>query len=141
MEEEKKEKGFIIKDKRIFDETGAARKQEEKEASAASEKKEEKPPEASRERVEAEQREEVFPEVTFSNFIFSLSTTAMFHFGDFPDPVTKKSGKNLAAAKHTIDTLDMIKNKTRGNLDQDEQRLLEGIIYELKMRYVKEKST
>jgi hypothetical protein len=65
----------------------------------------------------------------------------MYHFGDFPDPVTKKSEKNLAAAKQTIDMLTMLKMKTMGNLDNNEKDLLEGVLYELMMRYVKEKAT
>jgi hypothetical protein len=133
MEEEKTEKGFVIKDKRIFDETGESRKEELKEEETRSRATtEEGPPEKA--------REEYFPEVTFSSFVFSLSTTVMYHFGDFPDPVTKKAEKNLAAAKHTIDMLNMLKNKTVGNLDENEKELLEGILYELMMRYVKEKA-
>jgi hypothetical protein len=133
MEEEKTEKGFVIKDKRIFDETGESRKEELKEEETRSRATtEEEPPEKT--------REEYFPEVTFSSFVFSLSTTVMYHFGDFPDPVTKKAEKNLAAAKHTIDMLNMLKNKTVGNLDENEKELLEGILYELMMRYVKEKA-
>jgi hypothetical protein len=133
MEEEKTEKGFVIKDKRIFDETGETRKEElKKEATETRATPEEEPPEKA--------QEEYFPEVTFSSFVFSLSTTVMYHFGDFPDPVTKKAEKNLAAAKHTIDMLNMLKNKTVGNLDEDEKALLEGILYELMMRYVKEKA-
>ncbi|MBM4270995.1 MAG: DUF1844 domain-containing protein [Deltaproteobacteria bacterium] len=139
MEDEKKEKGFVIKDKRFFDESGEARKEELKSAIDADEKRE-KAPESPEEKPDAQPREDSFPEVTFSSFIFSLSTTAMFHFGDLPDPVTKKSGKNLAAAKQTIDMLDMLKNKTLGNLDNNEKELLDGLLYELKMRYVKEKT-
>ena len=133
MEEEKTEKGFVIKDKRIFDETGETRKKElKKEATETRATPDEEPPEKA--------QEEYFPEVTFSSFVFSLSTTVMYHFGDFPDPVTKKAEKNLAAAKHTIDMLNMLKNKTVGNLDENEKALLEGILYELMMRYVKEKA-
>jgi hypothetical protein len=136
MEEEKKEKGFVIKDKRIFDESGEARTEElKKEETTADTKTELKPPEKeSQERAQ----EEYFPDVTFSSFVFSLSTTVIYHFGDFPDPVTKKSQRNLAAAKQTIDILNMIKNKTVGNLDNNEKEMLEGILYELMMRYVKE---
>ena len=136
MEEEKKEKGFVIKDKRIFDESGEARTEEpKKEETTTDSKTEEKPPEKeSQERVQ----EEYLPDVTFSSFVFSLSTTVMYHFGDFPDPVTKKAQRNLAAAKQTIDILNMIKNKTVGNLDNNEKEMLEGILYELMMRYVKE---
>jgi hypothetical protein len=136
MEDEKKEKGFVIKDKRIFDESGEARTEEsKKEETTADAKTEGKPPEK-----EGQERaqEEYLPDVTFSSFVFSLSTTVMYHFGDFPDPVTKKAQRNLAAAKQTIDILNMIKNKTVGNLDNNEKEMLEGILYELMMRYVKE---
>ena len=62
----------------------------------------------------------------------------MYHFGDFPDPVTKESKRNLAAAKQTIDILTILKTKTEGNLDEDENQLLDDILYELRMRFVKE---
>jgi hypothetical protein len=84
-------------------------------------------------------REEFFPEVNFVNFILSLSTTAMYHFGDFPDPASQKTQRNLAAAKQTIDILGMLSAKTEGNLDDNEKALLDGLLFELRMRYVKEK--
>ena len=62
----------------------------------------------------------------------------MYHFGDFPDPVTKETRRNLPAAKQTIDILTLLKTKTEGNLDEDEKQLLGGILYELRMRFVKE---
>lgn len=134
MEDEKKEKGFVIKDKRIFDESGEARKEELKKEEALTE---DRPQEEKREET---LREEYVPEVTFSNFVLSLSTTVLYHFGDFPDPATNKAEKNLTAAKQTIDMLNMLKNKTVGNLDNNEKELLDGILYELMMRYVKEKA-
>ncbi|OHE24001.1 MAG: hypothetical protein A2Z43_00965 [Syntrophobacterales bacterium RBG_19FT_COMBO_59_10] len=78
--------------------------------------------------------------MNFTGFIFSLSTTAMYHFGDFPDPVTKETKRNLPAAKQTIDILSILKTKTEGNLDEDEKQLLDGILFELRMRFVKEMS-
>jgi hypothetical protein len=134
MEDDKKEKGFVIKDKRIFDESGEARKEELKKEEALTE---DRPQEKKREET---LREEYVPEVTFSNFVLSLSTTVLYHFGDFPDPATNKAEKNLTAAKQTIDMLNMLKNKTVGNLDNNEKELLDGILYELMMRYVKEKA-
>jgi len=139
MEEQKKEKGFVIKDRRLFDETGAVRgeeetkAEEEKAATAAGETRE-----TPEERTAPEEEETPLPEVSFTGFVFSLSTTAMYHFGDFPDPVTKEARKNLAAAKQTIDILAILKKKTEGNLDEDEKQLLDGILFELQMRYVKE---
>jgi hypothetical protein len=139
MEEEKKEKGFVIKDKRLFSETGEVRKE------ALEEKKEEKPDDAAikkeaapEEESEDETRSAYLPEVNFSNFILSLSTTAMYHFGDFPDPATNKAVRNLPAAKHTIDTIGMLQGKTSGNLDENEKNLLDGLLFELRMRFVKE---
>jgi hypothetical protein len=139
MEEDKKEKGFVIKDRRLFDESGTVRKDEEVKA-------EEKKPEVKVDEAEipagettsSETEEKSLPEINFSNFIFSLSTTAMYHFGDFPDPVTKESRRNLAAAKQTIDILSILKVKTEGNLDEGEKELLDGILYELRMRFIKE---
>ncbi len=137
MDDGKKEKGFVIKDKRIFDESGEARAEDVKKEETAGDKKSEE--KSVKDNGHTGTREEYIPEVTFSNFVLSLSTTVMYHLGDFPDPATNKSEKNLAAAKQTIDMLNMIKIKTAGNLDNDEKGLLEGILYELMMRYVKEK--
>ena len=98
-------------------------------------------PASSMEEQFGQQGEAFLPEINFTNFILSMSTTVMYHFGDFPDPVTNKSLKNLQAAKHTIDTIGMLKSKTEGNLDDNEKNLLEGILFELRMRYVKEAGT
>ena len=142
MEDEKKDtnKGFVIKDRRHFDESGAAR---EEQGVAAKEKKPEESLNAGLRTAPAENgspetEDAPLPEMNFAGFIFSLSTTAMYHFGDFPDPVTKEAKSNLTAAKQTIDILSILKTKTEGNLDEDEKQLLDGILYELRMRFVKE---
>jgi len=137
MDDGKKEKAFVIKDKRIFDESGEARAEDLKKEETAGDNKSKK--KSLEKDDQARIQEDYFPEVTFSSFVLSLSTTVMYHLGDFPDPATNKAEKNLAAAKQTIDMLNMIKNKTAGNLDIAEKELLEGILYELMIRYVKEK--
>jgi len=142
MEEEKKEKGFVIKDRRHFDESGTTR--EEPEPEADRQKPADGPADARDARTEkgpADAEEAGLPEMNFAGFVLSLSTTAMFHFGDFPDPVTREAKRNLVAAKQTIDILNILETKTKGNLDEDEKQLLEGILYELRMRYVKEMSS
>ncbi|MDO9559224.1 MAG: DUF1844 domain-containing protein [Syntrophales bacterium] len=138
--EEKKDKSFIIRDKRIFGETGDVRQDGESEAEAKPAEMQAEPEQLSSvtESPESE-REEAFPEVNFVNFVLSLSTTAMYHFGDFPDPVSQKAQRNLTAAKQTIDILGMLRSKTEGNLDDDEKSLMDGLLFELRMRYVKEK--
>ncbi|PKN05668.1 MAG: DUF1844 domain-containing protein [Deltaproteobacteria bacterium HGW-Deltaproteobacteria-9] len=138
--EEKKDKSFIIRDKRIFGETGDVRQDGESPPEAkpveTQAESEQLPP--VRESLESE-LEEAFPEVNFVNFVLSLSTTAMYHFGDFPDPVSQKAQRNLTAAKQTIDILGMLRSKTEGNLDDNEKSLMDGLLFELRMRYVKEK--
>jgi hypothetical protein len=142
MAEEKKDanKSFVIKDRRHFDESGAARDDEK--ATAETDQPADNPDAALKsppeENVSAETDEAPLPEMNFAGFIFSLSTTAMYHFGDFRDPVTKEAKRNLPAAKQTIDILSILKTKTEGNLDEDEKQLLDGILYELRMRFVKE---
>lgn len=140
MEEEKKGKGFVIKDRRLFDESGAARVEEEMkpEDKKRAEKPEEGPRASPVEMDTPETEASPLPEINFASFIFSLSTTAMYHFGDFPDPVTKESQRNLPAAKQTIDILSILKTKTEGNLDEQEKQMLDGVLYELRMRFIKE---
>lgn len=138
--EEKKDKSFVIRDKRIFDESGDVRRdaQPEPEATAAESGKASERPMPADEPMHAHP-EDALPEVNFINFVLSLSTTAMYHFGDFPGPESLKSDRNLAAAKQTIDLLGMIKSKTEGNLDENERALIDGLLFELRMRYVKER--
>ena len=77
------------------------------------------------------------PPVDFSTFVISLSTSALYHMGLVPDPETnEKLPANLPIARHTIDTLEMLQEKTRGNLEPEEDRLIEGMLYELRMRFV-----
>jgi hypothetical protein len=134
MEEEKKEKGFVIKDRRLFDETGEVRRDDDKGQPPTEESK----PQATGVEPDREEAEHLLLDVNFMNFILSLSTTAMFHFGDFPDPDSGKAQKNMAAAKHTIDTITMLADKTKGNLDDNEKNVLDAVLFELRMRYVKE---
>lgn len=153
MEEEKIEKGFVIRDRRHFDEAGEVRQESEstpkevkpKEVKPEEVKKDEPTPEQPGDTIAQDLPEEdiegYLPEVNFMNFVLSLSTTAMFHFGDFPDPASGKAVKNLAAAKHTIDTIGMLKARTEGNLDDDEKKIIDAVLFELRMRYVKESSS
>jgi len=136
------EKGFVIKDRRRFDESGDVRPETPREEAAAKPQEPKPEPKAAEPRTDEPkqqaQAEATFPELNFATFVFSLGTSAMYHFGDFPDPVTKKAERNLEAAKQTIDILGILKDKTKGNLSDDEDRLLESLLYELRMRYVRE---
>ena len=80
---------------------------------------------------------EALSKIDFSTFVLSLSTSGFFHLGLVPDPETgKPATPNVALARQTIDTLEILREKTRGNLDADESHLLESLLYELRMRCV-----
>jgi hypothetical protein len=79
---------------------------------------------------------QAMPQVTFSTFILSLASTALVQLGEVPNPESERIEQNLALGKHTIDVLDMLRSKTLSGLDHEEQRLLDGILYELRMKYV-----
>lgn len=76
------------------------------------------------------------PPVTFENFILNLYNVALINLG-VRDPDTGKIIRNLPMAKHTIDTLEMIEEKTKGNLTAPEGNLLENLLYELRMGYLR----
>jgi hypothetical protein len=78
----------------------------------------------------------VMPEVTFTAFVMSLNTSALFHLGEISDPTTGEKNLDLILVKHTIDTLQLLEDKTKGNLSDEEQDLLKNALYDLKMRYV-----
>ena len=76
-------------------------------------------------------------DLTFSGFVISLATTAALHFGDIADPNTgRKPEPDLNAAAHIIQILEMLQAKTRGNLIPEEEKLLDDLLYELRLRYV-----
>ena len=76
------------------------------------------------------------PPVTFRTLIISLAHAAMLHMGHLEDAQGAPTERNLDLARHTIDTMAMLKDKTTGNLDQEEQAFLDGILTELRMLYV-----
>lgn len=92
-------------------------------------------------RVRDESGKCVMPEVTFTSFVLSLNTTALFHLGELVHPETGAKQVDLDLVKHTVDTLILLRDKTKGNLEKDESELLSTVLYDLKMRYVKARDT
>ena len=151
-EEEKKDQGFRVSDRRRFTvaedgapaEEGKAKEEEKaaQEEGKQPEPKEESPPEqaeAAGQAKEAEKKEPAsLPEIDFATFVVSLSTSVLIHLGVVADPVSSEQKKDLALAKQTIDMLGMLQEKTRGNLTKEEGQLLESMLYDLRMRYVAE---
>ena len=132
------DKGFIIKDRRIFAE-GDQEKEDKKESSGEEVKDQAQKETAPEEKQEKQKPEIHLPEINFATFIFSLNTSALMHLGVLEDPVSGKKVKNLAMGKQTIDILSMMEKKTKGNLSKEEESMLKNILYDLKIIYVKEK--
>jgi hypothetical protein len=75
-------------------------------------------------------------EISFGAFLMSLSTEALVHLGEMADPASGHQQRDLAMAQQLIDILGMLRDKTRGNLEHDEQSLLDAILFDLRMKYV-----
>jgi hypothetical protein len=129
------EEPFEIKDKRHFAKDGSLRpedgrvKEENKHEQHESIKKE-----AGGKTAAGEEQE--LPEVDFASFIFSLSTSALIQLGIIQDPISKKVEINLSGAKQTINLISMLKEKTKGNLIGEEEKLVDQILFDLRMKYV-----
>jgi hypothetical protein len=76
------------------------------------------------------------PQVDFSTFLLSLASSALVQLGEVPSPEDGKKEENLLLAKHSIDIICMLQDKTSHGLSPEETRLLEGILYELRLKYV-----
>jgi hypothetical protein len=132
-ESEGKEKGFKVQDRRRFSAEGEARSEETEESAAAPEPP---PPPPRQEATANASAHAPNVEINFSMFLVSLSTQALAALGEMADPVTGKSDRDLEGARQLIDILGVLREKTRGNLDQDEKNLLEAILFDLRMKYV-----
>jgi len=76
------------------------------------------------------------PAPTFSTFIASLSSSAMVQLGEIAEPTTGQNQKNMPMAKHTIDIIALLQEKTKGNLTNEENKLIQNVLTDLRMRYI-----
>ncbi len=146
MSEEKK--SFVVKDRRRFSsesqETGKDEIPEREELKnnepekEAGEAEEPKAQETVKSQEKSNGQETNFPKINFQTFILSLNSSVLVQLGIIEDPMTGITEKNLSLAKQTIDILGMLDEKTRGNLDEDEEMMLKNILYDLRMMYVRE---
>ena len=109
-------KGFTVTDRRGVDTDGDTQQDDDRQSSPGS-------------------GEHGLPELDFSTFVLSLSTSVMVHLGQAPRP-DGATRKDLVLAKQTIDILGILRDKTTGNLTSEENRLLDELLYDLRLRYV-----
>ena len=76
------------------------------------------------------------PAVDFHTFVLSLGSSALLHLGELEHPEGGPAEKDLPLAKHTIDILSMLEEKTKGNLTSAEEKLMQSLLYDLRLRYV-----
>lgn len=76
------------------------------------------------------------PKVTFSAFVMSLASSALVGLGEVADPASGAMGCDMMLAKHNIDVLEMLRQKTLGNLEEQEALLLENLLCDLRLKYV-----
>ncbi|MHC5039967.1 MAG: DUF1844 domain-containing protein [Planctomycetota bacterium] len=76
------------------------------------------------------------PKASFLMLIAGMSTQVMMNLGELPNPVTGETAKDLDHAKYTIDLLEMLKEKTAGNLSGEEEKALDMTLYELRVKFV-----
>ena len=77
-------------------------------------------------------------DIHFYQLTFSLHTAAMQHMGKTISPLSGKIERNLDMAKNSIDMLEMLQKKTAGNLSDDEKKMLDHFLFDLRMNYVEE---
>jgi hypothetical protein len=127
------EQGFRISDKRSFREDGLPREEAHAEPRQGSPK-----PEGA-DAADGEPPVEEAPpgaRIDFPSYVLSYYTQGLVLMGEVPNPYTNKKEEDVDGARHTIDILDMLQQKTKGNLVKEEEQLLESVLYELRMKYM-----
>jgi Domain of unknown function (DUF1844) len=147
-EEEEKNKGFKVQDRRRFSAEGAPRPEAEDSSpadtpAAPGTAAQEEIPQmdqaaaaSARAQYAGAQRASEAQEISFANFVVGLSLEALAALGEIPDPSGGQRRSDLRAAQQFIDIIAMLLDKTRGNLDHDEENLIETILFDLRMKYV-----
>lgn len=135
--EEDKRSSFKVSDRRLFTPEGEVRAgMEEKAESDPTDARRPPIPEAVPELKAEPEPQGDAESMTFASFLLSLATTGMVHLGEIPEPTTGQPMENLQAAGQMIDLLSLLQEKTSGNLSGEEAQLLEGLLYELRMKFL-----
>jgi hypothetical protein len=122
MTKEQEEQGFRVTDKRGLRED--------------TETKSPEPSEKAEEKAAGPHEVPPGPPIDFPSYILGYYTQGVVFLGKVPNPYTNKQEEDIDAARHIIDLLSMLEQKTKGNLSSEEQQLLEGVLYELRMEFM-----
>jgi len=126
---DEEEQGFVIRDKRGQSREESPSPQEPEAPSSAPEVANESP-------MPSEHLHEHAPPLTFSSFIFSLSSSALMLMGEKLSPDQLNTPVNLPQAKEIVDILSILDEKTKGNLTSEEAAVMKDMLYTLRMKFV-----
>ncbi len=124
MSDENEQKSFVIKDKRRFDMDGNEKNESETKTENATNDFVVK---------ESPQQEDA---INFTSFVVSLATQALMQMGAMEPPAGMSLDKDTEGAKQTIDIIALLKDKTKGNLDDAEKKMIEEILHSLRMNFI-----
>ena len=130
MDKEQEEQSFRVTDKRGFSEDGTPVENSEK-----AEQKQDNQSAAASEKTPAGNESSRRP-IDFPSYLLSYYTQGLVLLGEIPNPYTNKKEEDVEAAQHIIDILSMLEQRTKGNLDSQEEKLLENVLYELRMKFM-----
>jgi len=100
------------------------------------EKKEVKQEDKTEEKQDDKELKKILPPLDFSSLVLPFFTQALIEFGESEDPEAKNTEENLKLAQRLIDLLDMLKEKTKGNLKSEEEIFLDQCLHQLRMSYM-----
>lgn len=76
-------------------------------------------------------------QIDFSTFILSLASSAYCSLGEYENPISKSIEKDLISAKQQISLIELLKEKTNGNLNLEEIKIIDSVLFQLKTAYIK----
>lgn len=135
-EKREQDEGVRVTDHRRFTAEGEDRPDAEEQAPCAEAAAEAAPGQEVPKAEEPTFDARALPPIDFVTFVLSLATSAQVHLGAIPNPATGKPEPEPALAKQTIDILGILEEKTKGNLSEQEAKLLEHVLFDLRMMYV-----
>ncbi len=134
MSKDQDEQGFRVTDKRIFRED--AERETAPSADSATESRSTRPETQGAESPRQEAPPGTGARIDFPSYVLSYYTQGLVLLGEVPNPYTNKKEEDSEAARHTIDILTMLEEKTKGNLSNEEEQLLGSVLYELRMKFM-----
>jgi hypothetical protein len=136
MPKDQEDQGFRITDKRAFRDDGEIREDIPVEDAAKGKEMESSEPAEKDDSAQQKQETGKTAKIDFPSYVLSYYTQGLVLLGEVPSPYTQKREEDLDGARHTVDILALLQEKTTGNLSPEEKQLLDSVLYELRMKFM-----